>query len=35
MLQRVFRGLLLLALSCAAQAALAAYPEKPITLIVP
>ncbi len=35
MLQRVFQGLLVLALSCAAQVALAAYPDKPITLIVP
>jgi tripartite-type tricarboxylate transporter receptor subunit TctC len=35
MLQRVFRGLLVLALSCAAQLALAAYPDKPVTLIVP
>jgi tripartite-type tricarboxylate transporter receptor subunit TctC len=35
MFQRVLRGLLLLALTCTAQAGLAAYPEKPITLIVP
>ncbi len=35
MFQRVSRCLFLLALSFAAQAASAAYPEKPITLIVP
>lgn len=35
MFQRAFRCLSLLLLALAAQAAIAAYPEKPITLIVP